>query len=131
MKRRDFLLHLIGEISNFILSNDPSRMVISLHQEKDGLHLCIIDNHERSDEEIEKILKSLNRPSRPEMASYYGSMAGMETLGNARLNLIGWQIKHAEAVRCDKGIKIDLWIGSDRFDADFFTIPPEVIDDSK
>ncbi len=123
MKRRDCLLHLIGEISSFILTNDPSRMVISLHQEDDGVHLCVIDNHPRTDYEIQTVRESLNGPARPELAAYYGSMAGLEPLGNARLKLIGWQVKHADVERCDKGIKIDLWMGSERFNADYFNIP--------
>ena len=45
MKRKDLILHLIGEISSYILEEDPMRMVISLHQEKDGLHLSILDDN--------------------------------------------------------------------------------------
>jgi len=123
MKRKDFVLQLIGEISSYILEEDPMRMVISLHQETDGLHLCIIDDNEHSDAEIEKMTKALNSRKRPELAGYYGAMTGQDLLGSSRLNLLGWQLKHADVTRTGSGIKIDLWLGGDGFDSQKFTIP--------
>lgn len=120
---KEFILHLLTEISNFILENEPSRMVLSLHQEEDGLHLAAIDNHERTDDELEEINLALNTSARPELSEYYGSMGGTDLVGAARLNLIGWRIKHADVSRTDKGTKIDLWLGSDRFDSRKFNIP--------
>ena len=130
MKKKEFLLHLIGEISHFILDTNPGRMVISLHQEEDGIHLCIMDDTARSDAEIEKIRDSLNSAKRPELAGYYGTMAGQELIGHARLDLISWQVKHADVNRVDSkrpesGIKIDLWLGGDKFSPDNFSIPSE------
>lgn len=124
MKRREYLLHLIGEISSFILANNPTRMVMSLHQEEDGLHLCVIDNHPRTEEEIKLIKESLGGPTRPELVAYYGNLAGFEPLGKARLKLVGFQVKHTEVTRCDSGVKIDLWVGGERFNPTKFTIPP-------
>jgi hypothetical protein len=123
MKRKDFILHLIGEISSYILAENPKRMVISLHQEKDGLHLCIIDDNEHSDLEIKKMDKALNSRKRPELAGYYGAMTGQDLLGSSRLNLLGWQLKHSDVTRTSSGIKIDLWLGGDNFDSKNFTIP--------
>lgn len=123
MNRRDFILHLIGEIGHFVLDADPMRMVISLHQEADGLHLSIMDDTERGSEELEGIRHALNNPRRPELAGYYGSMAGYDVLGEARLDLVGWQVKHADVNGTDSGTKIDLWLGSDKFDPTNFNIP--------
>ena len=125
MKRKDFILQLIGEISSYILEEDPMRMVISLHQEKDGLHLCIIDDNEHSDQEIEKMNKALNSRKRPELAGYYGAMTGQDLLGSSRLNLLGWQLKHTDVTRTSSGIKIDLWLGGDGFDSRKFSIPEQ------
>ena len=122
MKRRDFLLHLISEVSHFVLDGDPSRMVVSLHQEEDGLHLAIFDDTPRSEEELESIRRSLKRSDRPELAGYYGTMAGFNMLGRARLELIGWQVKAATVGRTDSGTQIDLWMGGDRFDPDKFSL---------
>jgi hypothetical protein len=123
MQSKEYLLHIIGEISNFILETKPNRMVISLHQEEDGMHLAVVDDHARTDQEIEDINKALNTQTRPELAEYYGTMGGSDMLGAARLNLIGWQIKHADVSKTLNGTKIDLWVGSDRFDASYFNIP--------
>jgi hypothetical protein len=123
MNRKDFVLHLIGEISHYILDADPMRMVISLHQEEDGLHLAILDNVKRDETELNTIRASLNNPRRPELAGYYGSMAGYDSLGEARLNLIGWQVKGADVTSSDSGTKIDLWLGGDRFDPASFSMP--------
>ena len=41
MRRRELITHIISEISSYVLEGDPMRMVISLHQEEDGLHLSI------------------------------------------------------------------------------------------
>ncbi len=123
MQSKEYLLHIIGEISNYILESKPRRMVISLHQEEDGMHLAVVDNNIRTDEELEDMTKALNTGTRPELAEYYGSMSGADMLGAARLNLIGWQIKHADVTRTQSGTKIDLWVGSDRFDASYFNIP--------
>jgi len=123
MKRKDFVLHLIGEVAHYILDADPMRMVISLHQEEHGMHLAILDTIKRDDAEINSIRTSLNIAQRPELAGYYGSMAGYDSLGEARLNLIGWQVKHADVNSTDRGTKIDLWLGGDRFDPASFTIP--------
>ncbi len=123
MADKELLLHLISEISNFILDENPQRMVLSLHQEEDGLHLCVVDNHPRSDEELDAMSRALNPIARPELAEYYGSMGGSDLLGAARLNLVGWQVKHADVSRSGKGTKIDLWMGGDRFDSRNFTIP--------
>ena len=122
MKRKDVILHLIGEVAHFVLDADPMRMVISLHQEADGLHLAIFDDTARSDEELEKIRASLNSGRRPELAGYYGSMAGYDMLGEARLDLIGWQIKEASVRRTDEGTEIDLWMGGDRFNPESFSL---------
>ena len=123
MNRKEFLLHLIGEVSHFILEGNPSKMVISLHQEEDGLHLCILDNKQRTDQELENITRMLCNQGRPELAGYYGVMAGQNMMGAARLDLVGWQVKNGSAVRTNEGIKIDLWLGGDRFDPNMFSIP--------
>lgn len=123
VKTKDYIMHLLAEISNFILEAKPSRMVISLHQEEDGLHLSILDNTPRSEAALAKIRDALNMSSRPELAEYYGSMAGTDLVGAARLNLIGWQVKHADVLKHDSGTKIDLWLGSDRFDSRHFNMP--------
>ncbi len=123
MKRKDMILNLIGEISSFLLEKDPQRLVISLHQEEDGLHLCVIDINDHTDIEIAKMEKALNSPKRAELAGYYGAMTGHDLLGNARLDLLGWQIKHADVEREGAGVKIDLWLGGDDFQSDKFTIP--------
>lgn len=123
MQNKEYLLHIIGEISNYILESKPSRMVISLHQEDDGMHFSVVDNHIRTDSELEDISRALNTGTRPELAEYYGTMSGGDMFGTARLNLIGWQIKHADVTRTLSGTKLDLWVGSDRFDASYFNIP--------
>ena len=123
MKRKEHILQLIGEMASYILDKNPMRMVISLHQEEDGLHLAIIDDSDHGDEEIARLEKTLNSPKRPELSAYYGAMTGHDLLGAARLDLLGWSIKHADVIKMDKGIKIDLWIGGDRFDSRRFSIP--------
>lgn len=123
MQTKEYIMHLLAEMSNYILEAKPNRMVISLHQEDDGLHLCVLDSVRRPDEELEAMRKALNATVRPELADYYGSMAGSDLVGAARLNLIGWQIKHADVSSSDSGTKVDLWLGSDRFDSSRFTLP--------
>ena len=123
MKRREFLVHLISEVSSFILQDQPRKLVISLHQEEDGIHLAVIDDRPRSDAEIKDIERSLNAARRPELAGYYGEMAGHDLLGSARLNLVGWQIKHADVMKTpDGGIMLNLWIGGDSFEFHKFSI---------
>lgn len=123
MKRREYILHLIGEVAHYILDGDPMRMVISLHQEEDGLHLAVIDSVVRSEEKLAQMRSELNNARRPELAGYYGSMAGSDMLGAARLSLIGWQVKHGDVTATSSGTKIDLWLGGDRFDPGRFSIP--------
>ncbi len=123
MKTKEYIMHLLTEISNFVLESSPNRMVISLHQESDGLHLAVLDDKERPDAELERIRGALNRQTRPELAEYYGAMAGSDLVGAARLNLIGWQVKHADVDRTAEGTKIDLWLGGDRFDSKRFNLP--------
>lgn len=123
MRRRELVTHLISEISSYVLEGDPMRMVISLHQEEDGLHLSVMDDAPHTDEEIEQMEKDLNSQKRPELAGYYGAMTGRDLLGASRLNLLGWQVKHTDITRIDKGIKIDFWLGGDRFDSRQFNIP--------
>jgi hypothetical protein len=112
-------------MSKFILDGSPSRMVISLHKEEDGLHLSVMDNNPRTDKELEAIVAALNSEKRPELSEYYGIMAGHDLLGTSRLNLVGWQVKHADVVRIEGGTKIDLWLGSERFDSAHFSIPKD------
>lgn len=123
METKDYIMHLLAEMSNFILESHPNRMVISLHQEEDGMHLSVMDDNARSEDSLAAIRKALNTSARPELAEYYGSMAGSDLIGSARLNLIGWQIKHSDVNRTNEGTKIDLWLGSDRFDSRKFDIP--------
>lgn len=123
MKRREFLVHLISEVSSFILQGQPRKMVISLHQEDDGIHLAVIDDRQRSDAEIKEIERSLNAARRPELAGYYGEMAGHDLLGSARLNLVGWQIKHADVMKTPEGgVMLNLWIGGEAFEYQKFTL---------
>ncbi len=123
MKRKEFLLQLIGELSNYLLEGNPRRMVISLHQEADGIHICAIDDKPHTDHEIEVITHALEGERRPELAGYYGNMIGHDLFSHARLDLLGLQVKHGEVSRTDKGIKIDIWLGGDQFDSTNFTIP--------
>ncbi len=123
MKRKELILHLIGELSNYLLENNPKRLVISLHQEEDGLHISVLDDNPHSDEEIENVDHALNSPKRPELAGYYGAMTGHDMLGASRLNLLGWQVKHCDVSRTRNGIKVDIWLGGDRFESEQFTIP--------
>ena len=123
MKRRDQILQLIGEMASFMLEENPMRLVISLHQEEDGLHLAVFDDNDHTDEEIAALERTLNSRKRPELSAYYGAMTGHDLLGSARLDLLGWSIKHADVTKMHQGIKIDLWIGGDRFDSRQFTIP--------
>ncbi len=125
MNRREFILQLIAEVAHYILDADPMRMVISLHQEEDGLHVAVLDTVKRSETELTAIRESLNDNKRPELAGYYGSLAGYDSLGSARLNLIGWQVKGADVSSSESGTKIDLWLGGDRFDPASFSIPGE------
>ena len=128
MIHKDVLLHFIGEMASYVLESKPQRMVISLHIEKDGLHLCIIDTTKRTDEELEKLRKDLNPDKRPELAEYYGQLAGSAMVGEGRLNLVGLQIKCGTVTKRPEGTMIDLWIGSDRFDPELFSIPKKDTD---
>jgi len=123
MKRKELILHLIGGISNYLLENNPTRLVISLHQEEDGLRLSAFDDRPHSDEEIERIDIAKNSQKRPELAGYYGAMTGHDLLGASRLNLLGWQVKHCDVSRTSNGIKVDIWLGGDRFESERFTLP--------
>lgn len=123
MQRKELILHLIGEISNYLLENRPRRLVISLHQEEDGLHLSVLDDHPHTDEELARLDRTLNSRKRPELAGYYGAMTGHDLLGESRLNLLGWQVKHCDVSRHASGIKIDIWLGGDSFQNGQFTIP--------
>ncbi|MDT4762613.1 hypothetical protein [Sphaerochaeta sp. PS] len=123
MKRKEFLGRLIGELTNFMLEGNPLRLVVSLHQEDDGAHISFFDDRPRSEAELEQIRKALNpKAQRPELAQYYGLMAGHDMAWGARLKLIGWQIKHASVSNSDSGLQIDLWLGSDAFNPDNFTL---------
>ena len=123
MKRKELLGRLIGELTHFMLEGNPLRMVVSLHQEEDGAHISIFDDHPRSEEELGRIRSSLNpKAHRPELAEYYGSMAGHDMAWDARLKLIGWQIKHASVENLSEGLKIDLWLGSDAFNPANFSL---------
>jgi len=123
MKRKEYLVHLISEVSSFILQGNPRKMVVSLHQEADGIHLAVIDDKPRSEAEIKDIERSLNAARRPELAGYYGEMAGHDLLGSARLNLVGWQIKHADVMRTPEGgVMLNLWVGGEDFEYAKFNI---------
>ncbi len=123
MKRKDQIIQLMSEMASYLLDEDPMRLVISLHQEEDGLHLAVIDDNDHSDEEIAELERKLNSRKRPELAAYYGAMTGHDQLGSARLDLLGWSIKHADVEKMNPGLKIDLWLGGDRFDSRQFTLP--------
>ncbi|MFA5570478.1 MAG: hypothetical protein ACOX0W_01870 [Sphaerochaetaceae bacterium] len=124
MKRKELLGRLIGEMTNFLLDGDPLRLVVSLHQEEDGAHISFFDDRIRTEAELKKIYDALNpKHSRPELAAYYGTMAGHRMGWSGRLNLIGWQIKGASVNNSSSGIHIDLWLGGDSFKAEQFTIP--------
>lgn len=126
MDKRELIHHLIGGMSAHLLEKEPSRLVISLHQEEDGFHLTIIDDSTYTDEEVEHIEKALNSEKRPELAGYYGEMTEQGFFGNIRLDLLGWKVKHADIKKVrNRGIHIDLWMGSESFQSEQFTIPKE------
>lgn len=127
MKQEEMIVKIISEVSHFVLSGDPTRMVISLHKEKGGIHLAILDDIERSDKEIEEIKRIISVGQRPELSGYYGNLTGNNLLGEARLDLIGWQVKYIDVNKIRDGLKIDIWIGSEEFDKDKFTMPDNKI----
>ena len=123
MKRKEFLGRLIGEICGYILESNPLRMVVSLHQEEDGAHISIFDDNIRDEQELEQIRKALNPAAkRPELAGYYGMMAGRDATWDTRLKLVGWQIKKATVQNNDSGTQIELWLGGDAFNPTNFTL---------
>jgi hypothetical protein len=123
MKRHDLYVQLISELANYLLRNNPKKMVISLHLENDGFHIVAIDDRYHSDEEIAEIEQGLKMHQRPELASYYGTMLGRDLLGDARLELIGYHVKGAKVEKIPEGgIMINLWVGSDDFNPAMFTI---------
>ena len=122
MNRKEYILHLIGEVAHYVLDGEPTQMVISLHQEEDGLHLAVFDDTPRSDEEIRAMQEALGGRRRPELAGYYGGMAGVDLLGSGRLNLIGWQVKNADVSRVEGTTRINLWLGGERFNPGRFTL---------
>ncbi len=123
MNRSELIVHLISGLSHYVLESDPMRVVVSLHQEEDGVHVAVLDDTLREDDVLQAMRADLNRSKRPELAGYYGSMSGYDMLGHARLDLVGWQVKHADVNRTDSGTRIDLWLGGDRFDPTQFNIP--------
>jgi len=123
MKQHELYVQLISELAHYLLRNDPKKMVISMHLEADGFHIAAIDDYPHSDQEIMEIEHSLRMHQRPEMASYYGTMLGHDLLGNARLELIGYQIKGVKVEKVPEGgIMINIWIGSENFNPAMFTI---------
>ncbi len=113
MKRKEYLLHLIGGISSYMLDSASRKMVITLHQEEDGLHLTVEDDRKHSKEEICAICEALNSEKRPELASYYGAMTGLDLLGQSQLDLLGWQVKRCEIQEIGEGLRIDLLVGEE------------------
>ncbi len=123
MKQIEMIVKIISEVAHFVLQDDPNRMVISLHKEKDGIHLAIFDDKKRTKKEIEDIKRLISIGQRPELSGYYGNLAGNNLLGEARLELIGWQVKYIDVNQTDEGLKIDIWVGSEEFKKDKFTMP--------
>ena len=115
-QRNELILHLIGEVGHYLLESEPKNLAINLHLEMDGFHLSIQDDRERSEEEIEAMNASIHHTQRPELAGYYGSMAGLEMVGSARLNLVGWQIHRGEVRQVESGTRVDLVLGTDDYD---------------
>lgn len=115
MKNKEYVMHLLAEINNYVLERHPGHMSLVLDQDDEGLHLEVRDDIFRSSEEIEKMHKALNSTVRPELAEYYGAMGGSDLIGAARLNLLGWQIKKAEVSSSEAGTVINLWLGSERY----------------
>ncbi len=123
MKRQELYVQLISELANFLLHGNPRKMVISMHLEPDGFHIAAIDDRPRTEKELSEIEHSLMVHQRPELASYYGTMIGHDLLGNARLELIGFQIKGVKIERIPEGgLMINLWIGNESFDPAMFSI---------
>lgn len=83
----------------------------------------MLDGVKRSDDGQASMTKTLNAWDRPELAEYYGTMAGSHLVGHARLNIIGWQVKKADVSRTDTGTRVDLWLGGDRFDSSRYSFP--------
>lgn len=126
MEKAELITQLISGISSYMLQKNPMRLVLSLHQEEDGLHLSVMNDAPHTDAERKQMEKDLNSHKRPELASYYGAMTGHDLLGASSLNLLGWQVKHTDVTKIDNnGIKIDFWLGGERFDSRNFSIPEE------
>ncbi len=121
-KRQDLIVNLIGEMSNYVLKRNPKKMMISLHQEQEGMHLCVVDNSTYSDEEIADLEKMMNSEKRPELSGYYGEMMGHDFLGKSRLDLIGWQVKQVDISRWGEGIMMDIWMGGSNFQSSQFNM---------
>lgn len=119
----EMIVKIISEVAHFILQEEPNRMIISLHKEKDGIHLAILDDKKRTDKEIEELKRIISIGQRPELSGYYGNLTGVNLLGEARLDLIGWQVKFIDVNPTKDGLKIDIWIGSEDFEKDKFNIP--------
>ncbi len=123
MKRKEFLLQLIGELSNYLLEGMPRRVVLSVHQEADGIHISAMDDTPHSDQEVEVITHALQGEKRPELSGYYGHMIGHDLFSPARLELLGLQVKHGEVNRSENGIRIDILLGGEQFDSSNFELP--------
>ena len=123
MKRKKFLSRLIGEMTGFLLESNPLRLVVSLHQEEDGAHITFFDDTQRTDAEIKRIKEALNpKKVRPELADYYGAMAERHAQHRCPSQAHRLADRHATVSNSESGIKIDLWLGSDAFNPQDFTV---------
>jgi hypothetical protein len=122
VNKKEFLLHLIGEMSNFFLEGNPAKMVISLHKEPDGLHLRFSTITNGPPKSWIWYDPPQQQP-KTGTGGYYGNLAGFDFLGGARLDLVGLADQTRGCGSIDRGTRIDLWLGGSGFDPTNFSIP--------
>ncbi|MBC7248976.1 MAG: sensor histidine kinase [Anaerolineae bacterium] len=110
IKQKRKIVSLLDELLYYALQADPQKVVVTIEDQEGEIRITVEDDGaQRSEEECRQAECILNAPCRNEMKDYYSGLAGEETVGLGRLQVVGMMIDGARVEPGDKGTRLSVW----------------------
>ena len=104
------IINLLDELLHYALQANPQKVVVTVECLPDKVSITMEDDGaQRSEEECRQAECILNEHCLNEMEDYYSGLAGEETVGLARLRIVGMMVDGAQIACGDEGTRFSVW----------------------
>ncbi len=110
IKNKQKIIHILGELLNFGLRNQPQKVTITIEELEDRVEIALASpDIQASPQECREMERLLNMPLRDELRDYYSGLAGEEALALHNLRMVGMMVDGGRLEHCAEGGRLVIW----------------------